>query len=82
MIVRTERSTYEIDEKNNRVRRLYGDEEATSRQGSDGEWKHFAHVMGIKVGSPMLFVWDEGTNGIPKATQTSFVTAIDPIADN
>lgn len=51
-------SLYELDRSNNRIRRLIGINNPTDRQGKDGEWKQYSTVSAIKVGIPVVIVWE------------------------
>ena len=76
-------SIYEVDEQGKKIRRLYGTEEATSRQGKDGDWKSFDH-LDLEVGASAMIFWDAKTTpllegntfGGSPATMTSQVAEI------
>lgn len=61
LYVQTERSRYEIDTYNNRVRRVSGDDNPTPRQGEDGVWKDYVEIS--KAGPCLLFHWDDEGRG-------------------
>ena len=70
-------SAYEVDETNNRVRRLYGNKAPTKLQSADGEWKEFSHMTEVVVGKQVLFIWKEAAEGyIMPATTTNLVKEI------
>jgi len=71
--VNTENSTYEIDESNRLVRRMYGVSVPTPRQGADGEWKAYREVL--TMGDGLLFVWGDNPDGTAKCTWTSKVVS-------
>lgn len=80
MIFKTANSTYEIDNENKKVRRLYGLTEATERQGQDGDWKSFADISEITLGRSVLVVW--ALDGSIPATVTSPVKSIHAVPEN
>lgn len=80
MLVKTENSTYEIEGK--KIRRLYGNRDATERQGKDGDWREFESLAGPNIGECMIIIWEtihpEGGNGevIARSTLTSPIKEI------
>lgn len=81
MIIRTENSTYEVDQINKRIRRTNGKHVSTSRQGNDLEWKPYTDINIPKVGEALFIVWGFGKDGDgntrAKSTMTSIVTFVD-----
>lgn len=72
-------STYEYDESLKRIRRLYGNFAASTRQGNDGEWKQYKSITPVIVGSQVLIVWDYAVEDdllVGKSTLTSPVKEI------
>lgn len=75
-------STYEVDLKEKKIRRVLGIDDPTPRQGKDGEWKTFKSLL-IEKGEPAYIMWDpkttplleESVGGYP-ATVTSIVVDI------
>lgn len=80
MIFRTESgSSYEVDQPNNKIRRLYGKLPSTDRVGQDGEWKSFHSLSQLIIGRPVIIVWgfvDDGLGKIAQSTCTSFLSEI------
>lgn len=72
-------SLYEIDQASKKIRRLSGFNQATARQGQDGDWKPYDRISQLEVGIPLFVVW-EVTNGqgevVLKSTATSVVAEI------
>jgi len=78
-------SSYEIDLKEKKVRRLNGRIDPQPRQGKDGEWKKYLEVLGPTVGRPVVIFWDP--KDVPRfpdsppeahpSTVTSFVVSVD-----
>ncbi len=74
-------STYELDEKNRKIRRVTGMKTPQPRQGRDGDWKPYAAVTEVRIGYPMIISWDPETTplhsdspvGAMPATITSMV---------
>jgi len=59
MIFRTQsNSVYEVDFDNKKVRRINGVNEPTARQGKDGEWRKYAHIV-LKENTPCYIVWED-----------------------
>jgi hypothetical protein len=82
MLVKTENSTYEIQD--DQIRRLTGAAKPTPRQGEDGEWKDFAYLVGPKIGEGLLIVWETSSNEageamIFRSTVTSLVLEIQDV---
>jgi hypothetical protein len=50
-----------VDIENHQMRRMFGYEAPTQRQGTDGVWKFFHHFHPPvpRVGEPMLIEWNE-----------------------
>jgi hypothetical protein len=67
-------SSYEVDQENNRIRRLAGTKDPTVRQGNDGEWKDYKHLSFSEDG--VLIVWNIDDHGISKTTMTSPVVKV------
>lgn len=59
MIFHTQNSSYELDQKNKRIRRISGNFPATKRQGTDGIWKDYYKVDPIEVGECPYVHWDD-----------------------
>jgi hypothetical protein len=80
MIFKTESgSTYEVDQENKRVRRLYGATVPTKLQSADGEWKEYAYMNDVIVGRYVVFLWKEPVEGFAvPTTRTNVVVEIDP----
>lgn len=81
MIFRTiSGSSYEIDQENKKVRRLYGKLPSTDRQGQDGEWKSYKDLSDLTIGKPVVIVWDYATEDsgdiLAKSTVTSLLLEI------
>ncbi len=74
MIVKTKNSTYEVID--NKIRRLYGTEGPTVRQGDDGDWKEFMEMLGPEVGKRMCIIWKFTEDLVAQTTQTSVVIEI------
>lgn len=53
-------SMYEVNHTTKQIRRLTGNNDPTSRQGHDGEWKSFYHVD-VKVHKPAIIFWNSDT---------------------
>jgi len=86
MLVKTENSTYEIEDQ--KIRRLYGKDKATERQGKDGDWREFETLIGPEMGKSMLIIWatvsseDAGiTELTAKSTMTSPIVEIVEVAE-
>lgn len=75
--VYTENSIYEVDEEDNRIRRVNSNHEPTPRQEEDGVWQEFGTVEGLEEGSPMLIIWgsDEDEEYL-ECTHTSTIQKI------
>lgn len=67
-------STYEIIEEEKQIRRLYGTEKPTLRQGNDGEWKDYWALSFIENFNDKILIifWDNAG----KATMTSPITNV------
>ncbi len=52
MIARTLNSTYEVDTRLRRIRRIYGNKPITV--GRDGEWIEYVNINQLEIGSPMI----------------------------
>jgi hypothetical protein len=50
-------SAYEVDLETQRIRRLYGVLNPTTRTGTDGVWKKYGSLTEIEVGVPVLIIW-------------------------
>lgn len=64
-------STYEVDDVQQRIRRLNGLRESTTRQGTDGAWRQYESISTIEAGNPVLIQWE----GV-KCTLTSAVVDV------
>lgn len=64
-------SLYEVDQDQQRVRRLNGLSDPTPYQGIDGEWKSYTKISNIQTGLPVLIVWEN-----TKCTTTSVVQLV------
>jgi hypothetical protein len=69
-------SIYEIDENRKQIRRLHGNNEPTSRQGKNGNWKKYATISDIAIGKPVIIVWEALTFDRIKTTMTSAVEKV------
>ncbi len=72
-------STYEVDPGVQRIRRVSGTRAPARRQGEDGEWKHYADITPIEVGSPVFIYWPRGTpllEGSPSYARPATVTSV------
>ncbi len=67
-------SIYEVDENNKRVRRIFGTNNPTPRQGNDGDWRNYEQLH-LTLGNRMLVIWGQAGN-IIQTTSTSTVMAI------
>lgn len=68
-------SIYEVDESNNKIRRLEGSHDPTPRQGPDGEWKEYLRLSSIQIDKSVIIIWKmEGL--VAKTTITSHITEI------
>lgn len=77
MIFKTENSTYEVDHELKKIRRLYGVDDPTNRQGKDAEWREFNKISPVVIGDPVLIIWETSADGMAlKATQTSAIKDI------
>ena len=80
-------STYEVDMEKKQIRRLNGKLDPRPRQGKDGEWKSYASIVNLQVGSAAVIFWNPETTplleGSPKeafpSTVTSKVVSIEDI---
>jgi hypothetical protein len=54
-------SVYEVDQKEQRIRRLGGPDDPQPRQGDDGEWKAYRSISPIELGRCVLVCWPTGT---------------------
>lgn len=86
-------SRYQLDQANNRIRRLSGNADPTMRQGKDGDWRTYFSISPIVKGNSVSIVWgcdtspltetqaliDNGINVglVIPTTITSAVVAID-----
>jgi hypothetical protein len=79
MLIKTANSTYEIDVKEKRLRRLEGIAAPTKRVPVDGEWKPYQKLAICQVGEPLLVVWsiimDKG-EAVNQSTVTSPIVEI------
>jgi len=73
MIFHTANSTYELDQNNNRIRRLTGKRDPSPRQSKDGEWRQFEFCSEVVKDRGVLIHW-----GDEKCTMTSVVVSVDP----
>lgn len=71
--VNTVNSTYEIDEAGSMIRRVFGINQSTPRQGTDGEWKAYDSIA--PYGGGLLIVWGTNPDGTYKCTWTSNVVS-------
>lgn len=55
--VRTQNSTYEINDDDKLIRRIRGVAEPTKRQGEDGQWQSFTSITPYEDG--LLINWAE-----------------------
>lgn len=72
-------STYEVDFKNSKCRRLSGVLGPSDRQGKDGDWQTYTNNPEIMLDEPVLFTWKRrGDNDemVQPATLTSPVKEI------
>jgi hypothetical protein len=77
MIFKTENSTYEVDHESKKIRRLYGAEDPTIRQGKDAEWREFTKISPVIIGDPVFIIWEVNDTGMTlKATRTSIIKDI------
>jgi hypothetical protein len=77
MIFKTQNSTYEVDSESKKIRRLYGADDPTDRQGKDAEWRDFEKISPVVIGDPVLIIWEVNETGTAlKATQTSLIKDI------
>jgi hypothetical protein len=75
-------SVYQLDEANQKIRRLSGVNAPTPRQGQDGEWRPYAEVMFIPNGSCLIHWYydDDPVEGkIGRCTMTSKVTKMEDV---
>lgn len=76
--LRTEFSTYEVDQEQSLIRRLASTHPATRNQGTDGEWKPYWHLS--FRGDQLLIEWgidDSEAGEILRRTLTSNVLQVD-----
>lgn len=66
-------SIYEIEQENNRIRRLSGTIAPTERQGSDGEWKEYMYATVLTLNKPLIITWKINEDGSLNSTITSLV---------
>ena len=71
--VNTVNSTYEIDEAGSLIRRVFGINQSTPRQGTDGEWKAYKFI--VPCGGGLLIVWGMNPDGTAKCTLTSNIVS-------
>lgn len=77
MIFMTENSTYEVDCRERRIRRLEGSNRPTTRQGADGEWKRYLAISNISLGMPVIVFWRYADDGnLVEGTKTGPVRHI------
>lgn len=74
-------SVYELDDLNKRIRRMSGAKDPTPRQGPDGEWKTYAHLLEApQEGKSLVIVWavgdDTEAGPLLKTTMTSMIVEI------
>lgn len=69
-------SAYEIIEQEKKIRRLYGNEGPTPRQGTDGEWKEY---FSLSLYDDILIIF---WNDSGKATMTSPIVEFSFDGDN
>lgn len=72
-------SLYEVNEEENKVRRLIGVKDPTPRQGKDGEWRVYVKISSIVPGRPVMITWridSEEEFFWLRTTQTSAVKEI------
>ena len=69
--VNTENSSYVIDEDNKLIRRYWGINPPTLRQGPDDTWKAYEDILLTQGG--LLIVWGVNPDGSAKCTLTSNV---------
>lgn len=50
-------SIYEIEQENNRIRRLFGIREPIKGQGLDGEWKEYLIISTPQIGKSLCVTW-------------------------
>jgi len=74
-VIKTIRSTYEVDIDNKKIRRLNGERVPTQRQGTDGEWKAYEEITQAAIGVPFITVW-RTEDGVMKSTMSSPVTEV------
>lgn len=78
MVVKTlSGSAYEIIEGENKIRRLYGIESPTPRQGYDGEWKKYFSLM-LDANNILIILWNDSG----QATVTSPIVSVTFDGDN
>jgi len=59
-------SHYEWDQGNNRIRRLAGVNDPTSRQGLDGEWRDVYTVIFLAQGQGACIIWKGDVEPTPE----------------
>ena len=62
MRFKTINSTYELDQKKKRMRRIKGITAPTPNQGTDGEWKPYEEISPVEVGVSPLVWWNKHDN--------------------
>lgn len=54
----TSGSVYELDSKNNQIRRIQGLLDPTPRQGPDGQWKKYKGITPVEKGKNLIITWN------------------------
>lgn len=71
-------SIYEVRPANKEIRRVFGINEPTERQGADGEWKKYEDLS--TDFDHLVIIWGD-VDGIYKTTVTSKITDYDEVDD-
>lgn len=81
MILKTENSTYELDESKRLLRRVSGDGEPTYNFGKDGIFKQYNMISIPKVGTRLGVIWnsplDPDWDGVIHTSRTTIIQEIE-----
>lgn len=75
-------SKYELDEKENRIRRLAGKNEPTKRIGEDEKWKKYISISPVKLNQQVLVIWENEKTFVPNASPGTITSSIVEIIED
>ncbi len=82
--VHTANSTYQLDMKGKRIRRIRGRVDPTPRFSPDGEWKEFEMISAVRLDTPLQVIWNSWHADytiISEVTATQEIGSVVPASD-